>query len=112
MSFPRLLTIALVLAAALPLPAAAQDLRSPDAADPIPSLQMRDRAAPDPPIVQELRTLNTRDDAVAPAPAHPAPSASPDPFPWLEAGGLAALALVLIGLSLLITRRRRVGARA
>jgi hypothetical protein len=115
MSFPRLLTAALVLAFAVPVTASAQDRRSPDAADPIPSMEMsvqRDNAAPDAPIVQEMRTLDRRDGAVAPAPAQEAPSASPDTFPWLELAVSGALALVLIGLTLVISLRRRAAARA
>jgi len=115
MSFPRLLTAALVLAIAVPVTASAQDRRSPDAAEPIPSMEMsaqRDAAAPDAPIVQEMRTLDRREAAPAPTPAHEAPAASPDTFPWVEAGLLGALALVLIGLTLFMTLRRRVAARA
>jgi hypothetical protein len=116
MSFARLITAALVLAAALPMTASAQDRRSPDAADPTPAMEMfvqRDRTAPaPPPMVQDLRTPDAHDVGVAPAPAHEAPSASPDAFPWLEAVALGAFALVLIGLTLVIARRRRVVARA
>jgi hypothetical protein len=116
MSFPRLLTAALVLAIAVPVTASAQDRRSPDAAEaPVPSMEMsvqRDRTAPDAPIVQEMRTLDRRDGAVAPTPAHETPSASPDTFPWGEAAALGALALALVGLTLVITLRRRVAARA
>jgi hypothetical protein len=118
MSFTRIVIAALVLAAALPAWAAgAQDLRSPDAA----SMEMqvqRDRNAPDPPpIVQDLRTSNTRNVAPAPdpgpaAPSHEAPSASAEAFPWLEAGLLAALALTLTGLALVVSRRRRVAVKA
>jgi hypothetical protein len=115
MSFPRLLTAALVLAIAIPVTASAQDRRSPDATDPIPSMEMsmqRDRTAPDAPIVQEMRTLDRRDITVAPAPAQEAPGASPESFPWAEAAASAALALALIGLTLVIALRRRTAARA
>ena len=111
MSFTRIIIAALVLAAALPAWAAgAQDLRSPDAA----SLRMqvqRDRNAPDPPpIVQDLRTSNTH--VVAPAP-DPGPAPAPhEAFPWLEAGLLGALALMLAGGALAVTRRHRVVARS
>jgi hypothetical protein len=130
MSFTRTIIAALVLAAALPawaagaqdlrspdaaaLPAwaaGAQDLRSPDAA----SLRMqvlRDRNAPDPPpIVQDLRTSNTR--AVGPpaaAPSHEAPSASGDA--WLEVALLGAVALLLAGGALVVSRRRRLATRS
>jgi hypothetical protein len=115
MSFPRLLTAALVLAIAVPVTASAQDRRSPDAADPIPSMEMsvqRDNAAPDAPIVQEMRTLGRRDSTVTPAPHQEAPSTSPESFPWTEAAASAALALALIGLTLVIALRRRTAARA
>jgi hypothetical protein len=114
MSFPRLLTAALVLAIAVPVTASAQDRRSPDAADPIPSLEMSGGRSqePDAPIVQEMRTLDRRDGAVAPAPAQETPSASPEAFPWAEAAASGALALVLIGLTLVIALRRRAAARA
>jgi hypothetical protein len=119
MSFTRIVIAALVLAAALPASAAgAQDLRSPDAS----SLQMqvqRDRNAPDPPqIVQDLRTSNTGEFTPPPplprpaAPSHGSPSASGDAFPWLEAGLLAAVALMLVGASLVVSRRRRLATRA
>ena len=109
MSFARLIVAALVLAIAVPVSAAAQDRRSPDAADPMEMLVQRDRMAPDPPaIAQDLRSPDARDGFVAPE----APSASPDAFPWLEAGALVAFALVLVGLTLVVTRRRRVTARA
>jgi hypothetical protein len=111
MSFARLLITVLVLVAALPVTASAQqDRRSPDVADA--SMQMlvqRDRTAPaPPPVVQDLRSPDARDVGVAPAPAQE----SPDAFPALEAGALGAFAVVLIGLTLVVSRRRRVAARA
>jgi hypothetical protein len=119
MSFTRIAIATLVLAAALPAWAAAdQDLRSPDGA----SLEMqaqRDRSAPDPPaqIVQDLRTSNRGHVAPAPgpgpaAPSHEAPSASADAFPWLEAGLLAALALGLVGSAVVVSRRHRVATKS
>jgi hypothetical protein len=108
MSFARLISIALVLAIAVPVSASAQDRRSPDAADPMRMFVQRDRTAPaPPPVAQDLRSPDARDGFVAPA-----PSAPPDAFPWLEAGVLGVLALALIGLMLVTVLRRRVAARA
>ena len=107
MSFIRPLIAALVLALALPVTASAQDRRSPDAAAPMQMFLQRDRTAPaPPPVVQDLRSPDAREGFVAPS------SASPEAFPWLEAGALVVLALMLIGLTLAVTRRRRIATRA
>jgi hypothetical protein len=132
MSFARIITAALVVAAVLPVTAApAQDRRSPDAADPIPSLPAQDRRSPDaadpipslavsvqrnrtapdtPQIAQDLRSPDSRDVFVAPSAE--APSAAPNEVPWLWAGAIVALAMMLLGLTLVIARRHRVAASA
>jgi hypothetical protein len=119
MFFKRIITTALVVAAAVPVPAAlagpadppklpiAQDLRSPD-------------ARPAPAAIQDLRSPDARDAAdgrgtfSAPEVAvvkvtEPSPPSSG--LDWgdagIGAGGMLALTLLASGATLAITRRRQ-----
>ena len=129
MFFTRLITTALVVAAAVPGAAAlaapdatpmvpvAQDLRSPDArpAPPVAQDLRSPDARPAPPVAQDLRSPDAGDagqggvasqTTAASAPAGRAVHVSGAEFPWLEVGLSAALTLALIGLGAGTMRRR------